>query len=284
MRMTSVFKTLLFSLAALAMAGAPLHAGAWTPMRGGWYLEESVSFFQSNLDFSRSRQRQRKPEHGEFRQTLAKTYVEYGITSDIPVSVSLPYKRVRYVDDYSDIDNAGVQDLQIGTRWKFYDKNTLVMSLSAAVTTPAGDYKSDEPLALGDRRSNPEMRLLVGKTFWPVKSQTPGQPDWSRAYAGAEIGKDRFSMPYVLEGGAFAAPWLLCKAELRGVSNLPQRPDGQDYLNWFASITLTSEGSNNVLRTDTRQALNLSLGYGNILSGRNTGGGPTTQVSLSYSF
>ena len=112
---------LLVSSLALRAPGF-LWAGAWTLPRGGRYLEENVSFVQTDEDINEHGERQKKPFGAVYTDTTAKTYIEYGLTDRWNIVTFLPYRRCRYVSDYDDINNAGFQDFQAGLKWRWTER------------------------------------------------------------------------------------------------------------------------------------------------------------------
>jgi hypothetical protein len=128
-----------------------------------------------------------------------------------------------------------------------------------------------------------EGRLLIGKAFLKIPAR-PSYSEWSRVIANLEVAKDRYGVPYILKVDYFPFSWIYSEVSLSGINDWPTQPDGEDYTKWNTFLFLTSEGSNTIVRTDTRKSWILGLGYGRVFQGRNSGVGSEVVVSLAFSF
>ena len=125
-----------------------------------------------------------------------------------------------------------------------------------------------------------EARLFISRTFWEVPAGL-GERGWSRLFASVELAKNKKGVPYSFELGYFPYSWIYAKLFVNGINDLPTHPNGEDFLKWNASFTLTSEGSNLILRSRTDKSLNFTVGYGQTESGRNSGVGSEILVSMA---
>jgi hypothetical protein len=245
-------------------------AGAWTLPRGGWYAEETLSFFSSDRDINAGGESAPKPFHGVYDEIRAKTYVEYGLRDRLTLLTVLPYRRSRYVDDYNDIHNAGFMDATMGLKWRCLPP-PWVVAVSVNASFPTG-YNAEAPLALGNGRFNPEFRAHVSHAVNDI------------AFFSLEAAKDRVGIPYLAEGVYFPLSWVFGKCYVSGLQNFPRHPDGEDYAKWNLSLGLTSEGSNAIIRSGRQKSTTLSAGYGRVFSGRNTGHGSDVSVTVALVF
>jgi hypothetical protein len=98
------------------------------------------------------------------------------------------------------------------------------------------------------------------------------------------VGKDRWSMPYMVEFIHLPLPWLFTKFYLNGATDFPGRPNGQEFAKWNAGVGIASEGSQAIMRTERHKSIGLTLIYGNLFDGKNSGQGSDIQLSLSLVF
>lgn len=273
--MTSPFnmRRVLLLAAGLFLAASQVQAGGWTLPRGGWYVEEIFSHFQTDEDFNRHSERQKKPFSGVYTETVAKTYIEYGLRDRWNLSLSLPYRRARFVDDYNDLDNAGFRDLSTGVKWRWKAKPTVV-SFAVTAALPTG-YDPTADLPLGDARGNLEGRVFVSRQFklWG-----------DEFFADVELAKDRYAVPYYAELTHLPLPWLFTKFYLVGQDDWPTQPDGEDFMKWNLGIGFASRGSNAIMRSQRYKSISFSVFYGEIFKGRNSAHGRDVSLSVALVF
>ena len=137
-------RRLVLVLGFLAGTAGALHAGAWTLPEGGWYVEETVSSFQTDTDFDKN---------GVYTERAFKSYMEYGVANGWNLLVTLPYRRSHYVNDYNDMGNGGFQDLKVGVKY-WWLSDPVVVSFAVSPSFPTG-YNRGHPLPLGDARGTP---------------------------------------------------------------------------------------------------------------------------------
>lgn len=277
------FKSLRFLFLASALTPfltRTVLAGAWTLPKDNWYLEQLTSFSYSDKDFDNRGERVKKTNRGVYDEIATKSYVEYGINDRLNLVASAVYKRISYVDDYSDLNNAGFQDGTLNLKYRLTDQKGLIFSVGAGGAFPLG-YDRRAPFALGKGKTDVEGRLYVSRAFLLVKGQGKN-PGYSRIFTGLEVAKNRQGLPYIYELGYFPAPWVFGKFTVIGQENLPRKPGGEDFTKWDFILTLTSKGGNTTLRSG--QALNLGVGYGQTFRGRNSGAGGELIASISFIF
>jgi hypothetical protein len=241
--------------------------------KGGWYVEESIANFQSDEDFNRGGERAKKPFHSVYSETAVKNYVEYGLADRWNLLEVLPYRRSHSVDDYDNVSNAGFRDFETGVKWRWRE-NPVVVSFALNAFIPTG-YNRSVPLALGDARGNLEGRVLVSRDF-NVGS--------GRLFLDGELAKDRYHVPFYAEVIHLPLPWLFTKFYLVGQKALPSQPDGEDFMKWNLGVGLTSPGSNAIMRSERDKTISLTLLYGEIFQGRNSGHGSDVTLAVALVF
>jgi hypothetical protein len=266
-------RRLVLVLGFLAGTAGALHAGAWTLPEGGWYVEETVSSFQTDTDFDKNGEKRKKDSNGVYTERAFKSYMEYGVANGWNLLVTLPYRRSHYVNDYNDMGNGGFQDLKVGVKY-WWLSDPVVVSFAVSPSFPTG-YNRGHPLPLGDARGNVEGRLFVSKDFnlWN-----------GRLFLNGEVAKDRSGMPYYADLIHLPLPWLFTKFYLVGRKDLPAQPDGESFMQWNVGVGLTSEGTNAVMRSQRYKSVSLTLLYGQLFKGRNSGFGTNLTLVLALVF
>jgi hypothetical protein len=139
---------------------------------------------------------------------------------------------------------------------------------------PTG-YNRSHPLPLGNARGDLEGRLYVSKDF----------NVWNgRLFLSGEAAKDRTGTPYYAEMTHLPLPWLFYKAYVVGRKDVPSQPDGESYTQWNAGFGLTSEGTNAIMRSERYKSVSLTLLYGRLFRGRNSGYGDSVTLALALVF
>jgi len=198
-------------LTALFLLWVPSNAfpGAWTQPKGTQYNKVSFSFFWSTHAYDIDGDVTLLSDNGEFQDWNLCWYQEYGILDYLTIITSIPYKYVRYEDNNLVSDTWGLGDGEIGGKVLLLG-NPFVMSLQTMLKVPLG-YEKDEVVPIGNDQVDAEVRLLFGKSLYPVP-----------AYAGAEIGyRVRGEDPsdeirYLVEFGYTFVPWLSGRLKLDG--------------------------------------------------------------------
>ncbi len=274
-------KCVIISVCLVLSGAVQVWAGAWTLPQNGWYMEEGVTYFSSDKEFNETKESVKKFDNGIYTSITSKTYIEYGLVDRLNLIFTLPYTSAHYVDDYINIDNAGFQDLLLGVKWRWL-QDPVVVSFGLSGETPMGYDRTKAP-TLGTGRSNVEGRVFVSKSFFhvPKKLDVPG---WSRLAVSLELAKDRSHAVYLIDAMLFVTNWAYLKGTWGGQDDLPTHHNGEDIAKWNLSLGLTSMGSNAIMRTGTDQTFSLSIGFGQVYQGRNTGRGSEMTVSISYVF
>jgi hypothetical protein len=229
-----------------------------------------MSSFIANKDFDANRTKTKKPFHGVYNEVVLKTYVEYGLQKRWNVVMSLPYKSSHYVDDYSNIHNAGFQDFSLLVKWGWKEQ-PVVVSYGIGGSVPTG-YNRLEPLALGNERSNIQGRFFISRGIR------------NKIFLNLELAKDRVGVPYLLETTTLPVPWMFAKVYISGFEDLPAQRLGEEYASWNVLVGLTSQGSDAIVRVPGKKSLTLAVGYGETFRGRNTGAGAIPFVSMAFVF
>ncbi len=92
------------------------------------------------------------------------TKLSYGINDDIDIVLGIPYQYIRTKDSEETVDEDGLSDMSIETKWRFYEKDGLSLALKPGVTLPAGD----EEKGLGNGRASYGLVVITTKDAEPL--------------------------------------------------------------------------------------------------------------------
>jgi len=195
---------------------ATCFAGAWTQPKNGFYEKLGFNFYYSDETFGPTGGRDRTPNHGRFRDYNINNYFEYGATSDLTVINSLTYKWLYNETDQFSSKGYGLGDVDLGLRYKFLDSPKAgIVSTQFLVKIP-GTYSRNDPLPLGNAQYDAELRVLYGRSLYPL---IPG-------YANVELGyrwraqdpSDEFR--YLVEFGIDITRSLYARTKLDGIMSV----------------------------------------------------------------
>ncbi|TAN39454.1 MAG: transporter [Nitrospirae bacterium] len=97
------------------------------------------------------------------RTTQISTTLTYGFSDIIDVIVSLPYQQTRVEDAGQAIKGAGISDMTIESKWRFYEKEGLSFDLKPGVTLPTGNEKK----GLGSGRATYHLFFIASNELKP---------------------------------------------------------------------------------------------------------------------
>lgn len=177
-------RLLLFAVV-LSGAGAA-HAGAWPQPVGSGYYKLGAEMIRGDDFREADGTAVHTPTLAAYTVSL---YGEYGFRDGLTVLGYLPAKRItlnkligrpsEFV--YFDGDQAqGVADVDLGLRFRLWQKGGTVASAQLTFGVPLGDDEQASGLLTGDGELNQRLSLQVGHSLWPA-------PAW----VSADLGYDR---------------------------------------------------------------------------------------------
>lgn len=204
-------KTLL-TIAMVATYAAPSFAGAWTARQGAYYDKLAFNYYYSHETFNKTGTRSGTPNNGAFTDYNLSNYFEYGLFNSLTVINSIAYKWLENEDTANRTTGTGVGDVDLGLRYKLLDSDKVgIVSTQLLVKIP-GAYDQKDSLPLGNGQYDTELRLLYGRSLYPL---IPG-------YGNVEIGyRWRAEDPsdeirYLVELGVDVSKDLYTRAKLDG--------------------------------------------------------------------
>ena len=169
-------------------------AGAWTQQKGGYYAKLSGGYLNSTKDMDASGNKVDKDGEGRLRDVNWTAYLEYGISDDLTLVATAPYKNMKDTRTFQSgtaLERRwGFGDVEVRMRRLLWNGN-LVASVAAGGKIPTW-YEEDEStrVPLSTKKIDGDARLLLGKSLYPL----PG-------YVTGEAG-------YRLRGGTFSNEWF----------------------------------------------------------------------------
>lgn len=268
---------LIISLILLLATPALCLAGAWTAKQGGMYNKLALNYFESNDYYDGDGDRHSLPYDGQFTDVNVNWYLEYGLTDYLTLIGSLYYKWLEDENDYFRAESDGVGDIEVGMKWRLLE-DPVVLAVQGLVKV-AGPYDDDEVPGLGNDQTDFELRLLLGKSLYPLPM-----------YMGLEAGyRWRTKAPadewrLLAEIGGNAGKYFYGRVKVDCIFSANNAESGAGYTN----ITLTPEYDLITLDTTVgvnfNQHLSLELSYKPTIYGENTASGYTLSSALIYSF
>ncbi|MFH0725476.1 MAG: hypothetical protein V2B19_03850 [Pseudomonadota bacterium] len=187
---------MLYTAILLLVIASTCLAGAWTASKNELYDRLSFNYYYSNEEFNADGDRSGYLHNGKFRDLNLGNYLEYGLTDRLTLINSLYYKYIVKEDDLRKDETYGLGDIDLALKWKALEGNLGVLSAQTLVKIPDA-YDKDELLPLGNGQYDLELRVLYGRSLYPL---VPG-------YYNVELGyRFRFEDPsdeirYIAEFG-----------------------------------------------------------------------------------
>ncbi|MDD2539778.1 MAG: hypothetical protein PHH28_01890 [Desulfuromonadaceae bacterium] len=210
--MKSLFLRSLAVTMLLTVSATSSFAGAWTAKQGGFYDKLSFNYYYSHETFDSTGNRKGMANNGKYTDYNLCNYIEYGLLDNLTVINSLTYKWLENEDNSMLAKGYGLGDVDLGLRYKIVDSEKLGIVASQLLVKIPGAYDTTDPLPLGNGQYDTELRLLYGRSLYPV---IPG-------YANVEIGyRWRAEAPsdeirYLVEFGVDVTKDFYTRAKLDG--------------------------------------------------------------------
>lgn len=275
--MKAKFIALISALLLISVSGSQVFAGAWTAKQGGMYNKLALNYFESKKYYDDDGNRQRLAYDGKYSDTNLNCYLEYGLTDDLTLIGSFYYKWLEQENDYFKAESDGVGDFEVGLKWKLLD-DPLVLAIQA-LTKISGPYDDDEVPGLGNNQTDFELRLLLGKSLYPL----PLYMGLEAAYRWrSKAPADEWRL--LAEIGGNAGKYFYGRVKLDCLFSANNAESGAG----FTNITLTPEYDlitlDTTLGVNFNEHVSLEFSYVPTIYGENTAAGYTLSSALVYSF
>jgi protein XagA len=198
----------LFAVASTAVC----HAGAWTEKKGSLYEKLAFNYYYADHTFDSSKHRHSTSGNGRFSDYNFSNYFEYGLTDDITLINSLSYK---WLDNNSFNNHTkawGIGDVDVAAKYKLMDNRAGIVSTQLLVKIP-GPYGRTDSLPLGNGQFDLEVRLLYGRSLYPL---IPGYANVEAGYRFRD-GDPSDEFRYLVEFGVDITKALYGRAKLDGI-------------------------------------------------------------------
>ena len=206
----------------VALVPQQAEAGAWTQTDHGYYLKLSGLSFATTEELDVNGNSLPRQGDGELTDFAFSSYLEYGLTDRLTLVASIPYKKVedtRYIGGRQNgvaavESSSGFGDLETRLRWQL-QTDPVVLSVAAGGKIPLGyEVTQATRVPLGTGEFDGDVRLLAGRSFYPMPLYTTGEFGYRR-----RGGRFSDELLYAAEAG-YAMGRLMLKANMSGVRTL----------------------------------------------------------------
>ena len=210
--MNKIAIRLLLSIMLVSAYASSSSAGAWTAKQNAFYEKLGFNYYYSHETFNSTGSRGGTPNNGKFTDYNISNYFEYGLYDNLTVINSFAYKWLENEDNTRKTRGIGWGDIDLGLRYKLLDSDKVgIVSTQLLVKIP-GPYGDHGPLPLGNGQYDTEIKLLYGRSLYPL---IPG-------YGNVEVGyRWRAQSPsdevrYLIEFGVDLTKDIYTRAKLDG--------------------------------------------------------------------
>lgn len=210
-----VLRSLAAAMCLAASATSSL-AGAWTAKQNAFYDKLAFNYYYSHETFDSRGNRTGTPNNGKFTDYNLSNYFEYGLFDSLTVINSLAYKWLENDDNSARTKGYGLGDVDLGLRYKLLDSDKIGIVASQLLVKIPGTYDSKDPLPLGNGQFDSELRLLYGRSLYPL---IPGYGNVEFGYRWrAEAPSDEIR--YLVEFGVDVSKDFYTRAKLDGTLSI----------------------------------------------------------------
>lgn len=187
-------------------------AGAWTAKQHAYYEKFAFNYYYSHNTFDSKGGRGGTPNGGKFTDYNLSNYFEYGLLDNLTVINALTYKWLENEDRSGRSRGIGWGDVDLGLRYKLLDSDKFGIVASQLLVKIPGPYGKNDPLPLGNGQFDTEIKLLYGRSLYPL---VPGYGNVELGYRWrAEDPADEIR--YLIEFGLDITKEIYTRAKLDG--------------------------------------------------------------------
>ncbi len=269
---------LLLALCLIGMSAGTVFAGAWTQEKGKSYHRAAANYYYADEDYDANGDSSSMPFNGEFTDFNLNYYLEYGILDELTVIGSVYYKMIEREDDDYKYETDGMGDMDLGLRYRLHASDIGIFSVQGLVKIPEF-YDEDDALPLGNGQYDYELRLLFGRSLWPM---IPGYINLEAGYRWrAKAPSDEFR--YLVEIGSELGKDFYARAKLDALVSMDNvDKDTDDLGNPTSTLEYDLAKLDLTLGYHITTEWGLELGYTPAVWGENTAKGDTWTVAISF--
>ena len=277
MKKNNILLPILAASLILISAGS-VFAGAWTQEKGKSYHRVAANYYYADEEYNADGDSRPMAFNGEFTDSNLNYYTEYGILDELTVMASVYYKMIEREDDYYKYETNGMGDVDLGARYRLHSSDIGIFSLQGLVKIPEF-YDEDDALPLGNGQYDYELRLLYGRSLWPM---IPGYMNLEAGYRWrAKAPSDEFR--YLVEIGSELGQNFYARAKLDALVSMDNADTvTHDFGNPTSTLEYDLAKLDLTLGYHITTEWGLELGCTPALWGENTAKGATWTLAVSF--
>jgi len=277
MKKNNILLPILAASLILISAGS-VFAGAWTQEKGKSYHRVAANYYYADEEYNADGDSRPMAFNGEFTDSNLNYYTEYGILDELTVMASVYYKMIEREDDYYKYETNGMGDVDLGARYRLHSSDIGIFSLQGLVKIPEF-YDEDDALPLGNGQYDYELRLLYGRSLWPM---IPGYMNLEAGYRWrAKAPSDEFR--YLVEIGSELGQNFYARAKLDALVSMDNADTvTDDFGNPTSTLEYDLAKLDLTLGYHIAKDWGLELGYTPAVWGENTAKGATWTFAVSF--
>ena len=277
MKKNNLLQPFLTVCLALMTAGS-LFAGAWTQEKGKSYHRVAANYYDANEEYDADGDSRHMDFNGKFTDFNLNYYMEYGILDELTVMASVYYKMIEQESDDYKYDIYGMGDVDLGVRYHLHNSNIGIFSLQGMIKIPEL-YDEDDTLPLGNGQYDYELRLLYGRSLWPM---IPGYMNLEAGHRWRDKApSDEFR--YLAEIGSELGKYFYTRAKLDALVSMNNADEfTDDFGNPTSTLEYDLSKLDLTLGYHITESIGLELGYTQALWGENTAKGITWTFAVSF--
>jgi len=277
MKKNNILLPILAASLILISAGS-VFAGAWTQEKGKSYHRVAANYYYADEEYNADGDSRPMAFNGEFTDSNLNYYTEYGILDELTVMASVYYKMIEREDDYYKYETNGMGDVDLGARYRLHSSDIGIFSVQGLVKIPEL-YDEDDALPLGNGQYDYELRLLYGRSLWPM---IPGYMNLEAGYRWrAKAPSDEFR--YLVEIGSELGQNFYARAKLDALVSMDNADTvTDDFGNPTSTLEYDLAKLDLTLGYHIAKEWGLELGYTPAVWGENTAKGATWTFAVSF--
>ncbi len=262
----------------VTVSAATCFSGAWTQKKGGFYEQVSFNYYYSSDTFDPDGDRESTPNNGEFTDYNVSNYFEYGLLDNLTLINSLTYKWLENDNDAFTSEAYGIGDIDLGLRYKLLDSDRIGIISTQLLFKIPGPYDEDDDLPLGNDQLDTEIRLLYGRSLYPL---IPGYCNFEVGYRfRAEEPSDEIR--YLIEFGADITSSVYARVKLDGIYSMDDGEKKDSSGNPTSTYNYDLGKLDIALGYKITQSWGVELSYRPDIYGQNTAAGANYSISVYY--